>query len=143
MGTLRAKGQDTAVFIVNNGVLQDTITDITDSEFTFEFEIKEENYLGKTSPDFDEVYKGTGGKISYHFSDDAPFKLMQSVMDRAQRRTPGLRINIQTTINFPSGLKKRVLLPDCFFGPMPFNNGGRTEYLKGTLDFKLSQPKVI
>ena len=143
MSSLRIRGSDTALFITDNGVLLDTLTDITDCEITPEFEIKEENFLGQTAPQFDEVWKGAAVKIGYQFSDAAPFALMQSVMDRAMRRTPGVKINAQTTLQFPSGLRKRILMPDCSSGPMPFNNSGRTEFLKGTLDFKVSTLKVV
>lgn len=143
MSSTRIRGEDTAVFITDNGVLLDTLTDITDCEVTFEFEIKEENFLGQTAPQFDEIFKGASVKIGYQFSDAAPFALMQSVLARAQRRTPGVKINVQTSLNFPSGIRKRILLPDCSSGPMPFNNSGRAEFLKGTLDFKVSNPKVV
>ena len=143
MPDLKLKGQDVTVCFMVGGVQKDTITDIRNFEVTFMLEIISEGYLGKKSKSRDEVFNGVSGKMELHYSSKDLVDLAFQLVDRAKSREPGLVVNIQATLNFPGGDRKRILLPDCSSGPMPFNNSGRAEFLKGTLDFKVSNPKVV
>lgn len=143
MSDQRIKGQETEVLLVVGGVVQETITDIRNFEMTYQFEIKKEGYLGESTDRRDEVFMGIAARAEYHFENQDIFNLIQSVQDRAQRRVPGVKINVKTTLNFPNGDRPRVLIPNVFFGNLPMNFPGRTEYGSVTLEMEAASAKTI
>lgn len=143
MAEQRIKGQEVQVLLVVNGEVKDTITEVQNCEFVRELETTEEGYLGEKSNRYDEFYKGYSGNMDLHFSTPDVFDLMQSIQDRAQRRAPGTQINIKATLEFPSGLRRRLLFQNAFFEGMPMSFGGRTEYGTIKLSFKGSDNRVI
>ena len=132
----RAKGEDTQLNFVVAGQIAQSLSNIKDLEIGVDLEILEEMYLGQTSNQYDEVFKGISGKATFHFSSPAVFLFVQAVLDRAQRREPGTQINIKSTINFPNGQRAQILIPNAFFGAFPIGFPGRTEYLSLGLEFK-------
>lgn len=139
----RIKGQETVVGIVLNSKLQKSITAVKDLEVTAKLEKKEEGYLGETTNRYDEIFNGVDGKMVIHIESKTIFDLMQSVIDRAKRRAPGNTINIQTTLNFPNGEKKRVFLQNVFFGNMPLGFGARDQYVPLSLDFSCEDLRLV
>lgn len=139
----RIKGQEVAVILVVNGTPQDTITDVVNFEFTYQFELKKQGYLGETTDRRDEVFMGIAARMELHFENQDIFVLVQAVQDRAQRREPGTQINIKATLNFPNGDRPRVLVPNVFFGNLPIHFPGRTEYGTTTLEMEASSAKTI
>jgi hypothetical protein len=65
------------------------------------------------------------------------------IVDKARRRTPGTKINVKATLNFPNGERPRVVIPDVEFGELPLNFGSRSDYGAVTLDFEASEAQVI
>jgi hypothetical protein len=139
----RIKGQESEISMIVDGVVMSATTTIRSLEIAAKTEIKEEGYLGETTNRYDEIFNGVRGNIEGHMETQQVFDIMMSIIDRARRRTPGVKINIKTTLNFPNGDRPRVLLQDCFFGEQPLGFGGRSEYLTFRFEFACSDLKRI
>lgn len=143
MADQRIKGQEVEVLLIVNGQVQQTITDVRSFEVTPKFDKLEEGYLGETTDRYDEMFKGVRGAMELHFENQDIFNLVQSVLDRARRRTPGTIVNIKATLRFPNGQRPRVIIQDAFFGDMPINFGSRADYGTLKLDFESSNFQKI
>lgn len=139
----RIKGQEVEAILVVNGAPQLTTTDIKSFELTLQLEILSEGYLGETTDRKDSVFKGIAGSLELHVENQEFLKLFQTIVDKARRRTPGTRINLKATLNFPNGDRPRVLIPDVEFGELPLNFGSRTDYGAITLSFEASNMQVL
>jgi hypothetical protein len=139
----RIKGLETEILLIVDGKTQDTITDVRSFELAAKVETKEEGYLGEKTNRFDDIFNGVRGRAEFHFENGDVFNLMKSIIDRAKRRTPGTQINIKSTLNFPSGEKKRVLVQDAYFGEIPIGVPGRGDYLTFALDFQASDVTIM
>jgi hypothetical protein len=123
------------VAVLADGDLQ-LFTDINSFEMTNVTEVKEEGYLGEKSDRYDEIYKGYSGSFKMHNSTGAILDFLEVIKDRAQRRTPGVVINIKATLAFPNGDRTRVILSDAFFDASGVNFGSRDAYGETTVAFK-------
>jgi hypothetical protein len=139
----RIKGQETEMIFVLNGKPVQNTTDFKSLEFTPLLEIKQEGYLGEKTDRFDEIFNGVRGRAELHFENTEVFDFVMAIIDRAKRRQPGTKVNMKTTLNFPSGVKKRVLLSDLFFGEAPFTTSSRGDYIKVDLNFNCSDINPI
>ena len=139
----RIKGQEVEVLIVVNGVPQVTIADVRSFNVTPRFEIKEEQYLGETSMRFDEIFNGVTFDMELHFENQDVFTFVQTIKDRASRRTPGTVINVKATLNFPNGQRPRIILKDCFFGDTPVGFGSRSDYGTFKIDGRCTDISVL
>jgi hypothetical protein len=139
----RIKGQETEVIFIVDSVPKQNLTTIKDFDFEYELETKSEGYLGETTDRKDSVYKGVSGKMTLHIEGKEIFLFVQQVINKARRRTPGTKINIKTTLNFPSGEKVRVVIPDCEFGNFPFSFPSRTDYLSVTVNYVASDANAV
>lgn len=143
MANQRIKGQEVEVMVVVDGRALSTVTDVRSFEVGPQLEIKREGYLGETTDRRDEIFNGVTGRMELHFENQDIFGLFTAVVDRARRRTPGVKINIKATLNFPGGDRPRVLINDAFFGPFPINFAGRGDYGAVTVDFESSDISFI
>ena len=143
MASQRIKGQEVEVLLIVDGTVQDTITDVRSFEVAAKLETKEEGYLGEKTNRYDEIYNGVRGRLELHVENKDVFTLLQSIIDRAKRRTPGTQINIKATLNFPNGDRPRVLVANAFFGEIPINFGSRGDYGTVGLDFQAEDIRVI
>lgn len=130
--SLRIKGQEVETSIIVNGLTVANLNDIRNFGMTLMIDRLEEEYLGQSSKQFDEIFNGSEFKFQLHYSTPDVFALASAVIDRARRRTPGTVINVKATLIFPAFGRVRVLLPNVFLGALPFEFGGRKEY--GTMD---------
>ena len=130
----RIKGQEVHIEVLVDGTSQSTFSDIRNFSVTPKLEKKEEEYLGETSKRYDEIFNGVDFDFEVNFHDSGVLKFFQSIYDRATRRTPGTKVNIKATLQFPGGGTPKVVMTDCFFSDMPINFGSRSDY--GT--FKVS-----
>lgn len=139
----RIKGQEVEILVVTNGVPQASLSDIRNFTVTPRMELLEEQYLGETSMRFDEIFNGVAFDMELNFSDTGVLDFMQTVKDRAERRTPGTVINVKVTLNFPGGERPRIILKDCFFGEMPIGFGGRSEYGTFRIDGRCTDIAIL
>lgn len=135
MADQRIKGQETEISVIANGQVQQ-FTDINSFEFTSETETLEEGYLGEKANRYDEIYKGYTFSVEMHNSSPELFSFLQIVKERAQRATPGVIINIKSTLNFPNGARSRIIMEDAFFDASGISFGGRDEYGTTTIPGK-------
>lgn len=139
----RLKGQETEVMLVVDGTPQATITTIKSFEMTWQLEKSSEGYLGETTDRKDAFFKGISGSIDMHIENQDIFGLIVKIVDKARRRTPGTKINIKTTLNFPNGDRPRLMIPNVEFGDIPLNLGGRGEFASVKLDFEASEAQKL
>lgn len=139
----RIKGQEVEVIAVVNGIPQDNTTDVRNFELSWMTEIIKEGYLGETTDRYDSVFHGIHGKLDLHFENTQVFSIIQTILDKARRRVPGVTINIKATLAFPNGDRVRVIVPNVEFGEVPMNFGGRAEFGSISLDFNASDAQVI
>jgi len=143
MPNLRVKGQDVEVAVLQAGEQVAALTDVRSFEVTPQIETTQEGYLGETTDRYDDIFKGVSLSMEVHLETQDIFKFWTAVLDRAQRRDPTLTINIKATLNFPNGETPRLVLKDVYFGPMPLNFGGRSEYGSVRIEGKCSNVKPI
>ncbi len=143
MADQRIKGQEVETLIVVDGVVQENITDIRSFEVAAKLEIKEEGYLGEKTNRYDEIFNGVRGRMELHFENADVFTLIQSVANRAKRRTPGVQINIKATLNFPNGDRSRIQINDVALGELPINFGSRGDYGTLAVEFQAEDFNVL
>ncbi len=143
MPSPRLKGQEVEIIVIAGGVPQTTVTTVRDFEVTFQTEVLREGYLNETTDRRDTIFRGMKGKMMLHLENADVFNLVQVIIDKARRRTPGVTINIKATLRFPNGDRPRVVIPDCEFGEMPLNVGSRSDYVSHTFDFEAAEAQVI
>jgi hypothetical protein len=139
----RIKGQEVSVLIISGGTLQAKITEITNSEITFELEILEEGYIGRKSNDFDMIFNGMTVKMECHMSNDQAISFTQAITDRAARRTgEGARIDVVHVFEFDNGQFVSITVPNLQFQSVPISNGGRGEYVSISFEAKSSEFQI-
>lgn len=141
--TQRIKGQEVEVLIIKDGSVLRTISTVRSFEVSQQLEIQSEGYLGETTNRKDSIFRGVKGKVELHIENQDIFDLINAVVGKARRRTPGMKVNIKATLRFPGGDRPRVLLPDVEFGEIPLNFGSRSDYGMVSLDFESSDYQVI
>jgi hypothetical protein len=140
VATNRVRGQEVQTLFAVNNVPQAQTTDVRSFEFSWQLEVQKEGYLGETTDRRDSIYRGVSGKQQFHFENPAIFGVVNSFVDRARRRVPGLQINDKATINYASGLKTRIIIPDIVAGEIPMSFSDRASF--GTIDFPFEAQDV-
>lgn len=138
----KLKGQQTSVNVVSaiTGV-RDEFTDVKDMTVTFERDVQSEGYLGQTTEQKDDDFKGCSFKLTAH---SRQAKILDLV-DRINQITRGTitdSIQIVTTLRFPDG-NRRVILPDCKFGNLEIGIGGKAEYVTFPLEGSSDDYQII
>lgn len=139
----RIKGQEVEVVIVVDGSPQRSITAIRSFELSFQQEIMSEGYLGETTKRRDAIFNGMSGKIDIHLENDDIFDLIQKLVDKARRRTAGIKVNIKATLRFPNGDRPKIIIPDVEFGEFPLSFGSRSDYGSVSLSFEAAEYSVL
>lgn len=126
----RLRGTDTEIRIIANSVLEDRITKVTNFSFEAKLEVKSQGFLGAHTDEHDDVYSGCS--FSFELQLDGPewFALQQKILKRVKRITPDAQFSIVSTLYFPDGTTKLVVIPNAKFSGQPLDVGGRTEYAK-------------
>lgn len=126
----RIKGQEVVINIINDGVLEDTLTSIQSFNDEDMLEIKQQGYLGETSNRGDDIYNGTKFDFELHLQSQAWFNFKNAILDRAKRRKPDLVFNVTVTYFFPNGDTPTITYPDVKWGPIPKTVASRGDYVK-------------
>ena len=143
MADQRLKGQETELRLIVDNNVQDTITDIRSMNISIQLAILQEGYLGETTMRRDEVFNGVTGSIELHIENEDIFTLLNSIVNRARRREPGVKINAKTSVRFPNGQNKIIMISNIFFGEIPFGFGGRAEYVTTSLHFEAEDYQIL
>jgi len=139
----RVRGSESEIILIVNGAPAVTINTIRDFTFEPELDLMSEGYLGETTERKDSIFLGVNGDLSVHLDNQDAFKFVSTVIDKARRRTPGTKINIKTTLNFPSGQRPRIIIQDCEFGSFPVNIGSRKDYVSLKMSYKASEFSIL
>lgn len=141
----RVKGIECQLALATpDGNNEEVFDDVLETELIIRMDILEQSYLGKTAPEFDDIFKGIEGNVKFHMEGSTYFKLSEAIQDRAERRTPAAGVfNLTFTVNFPSGAKARLTAENIFFGDMPIRVPKAEEYVEGQLNFKCSRLRRI
>ena len=137
------KGQEVVVTIVANGEIQSSTTDIKSCDFEFMTDLLTRSYLGQTSDQYDEVFKGFKVSLELNLENQDGFNIVQMIIDRAQRRNTNVQINIQAVLNFPNGDRARLYGQNLFFAAIPLNFSSRTDYGTLKLDATGSSARIV
>lgn len=137
------KGQEVELLLLSGTDIEDSFTAITDFSLNFDIELIEENYLGMTSAEFDEVFKGVRGDVSMQLRSKKAIQFVYKIIDKAKRRTPGQIFSFKAKMAFPNGEFVRLHLPDIHFGAVPFNFANRTQHASMKVDFACSGATLI
>jgi hypothetical protein len=105
--------------------------------------MKDVGYLGETTNRKDSVFKGVKLDLEMHSTNGKTFDVIQAMIDKARRRTPGTVINIKASLVWPNGDVVRVTFPDVAFGDFPVNVGSRTDYITFKMDGACSEARIV
>ncbi len=137
-------GQDVTISMVAGKEVIDSISAVVSFEVTAMLEIKREGFLGATTDERDETFHGLSGNMEIELRDKKIFTFVDKIIDRATRRTPGVKFNAKATFAFPDGDRLRLLFSDLFFGAVPIQIPGRSEYVKMRFEFEsANRPQII
>ena len=141
----RVKGLECSLAMSTpDGADEDFADFVEEAELTVDLEILQRDYLGHTSQEFDDIFKGISGSAKVHLDSPAYFKFAEKVQDRAERRTPASGVfSLSFTVNFPSGTTARLTAEDLFFGALPLRMPKRDEYLEGEITFQCKRLRRI
>ena len=85
----RILGQNASIILIQDGAPLQEVSCIKSFSFTFELEMKDEGYLGETTNRKDSVFKGVKLDLEMHSTNGKTFDVIQAMIDKARRRTPG------------------------------------------------------
>lgn len=139
----RIKGQESQIFMTEDGSTLAQFDSIQDTEITVKLDLLEEGYLGETADRYDEIFKGLACTFSAHITTGAVFDVVQAIINRAQRRVPGTVFNFKTTLQFPSGERKRIVVNNIFFSDIPLTLPKRDQYAVLKFGFSASTGKFL
>lgn len=127
-----------------NGI-EESLGDVVSASVEFQMDILTQSFLGETSDRKDDIFRGVRGQMEVQMESQDALRFTELVKSRAQRRagTQTEVISITMTLNLPNGETPRVLLDDVYFGNVPFNVGGRDEYVTMSLEFEGSDGRVL
>lgn len=140
----RLKGQDTTVLMSQSGIgVLSQLDSIQDLELTIKLDLLQEGYLGETTDRYDDIFKGMAGTFTAHMTTAKIYDIVQAIIDRARRRTPGTTFNLKTTLQFPNGERRRAIIDNLFFSEIPNAFPKREEYASIKFTFASSSGRFI
>lgn len=143
MARQRLKGQEVEIIAIVNGAPQASLSAVRSFSFTYQQEVKSEGYLGEKTNRRDSVFNGISARMEVHTNDPDILTTINTIVDKARRRTPGTIINVKVTLNFPSGRRARVVIPNVEFGDIEVNTSSRTDYTTVTMPFEAELATTI
>ena len=129
----RVKGQESAIIITQNGVVQNTLTDIHNFDIEFASEIKTVGYLGQKTDTNDDVYHGVKFNFEMHTYTQDWLRFLVALHDRQKRNRPNLVFNIAVVLFYPGGDEPQIFVPDAKFGSVNMTIPARADYVNKKL----------
>lgn len=142
-GSARLKGQEVNVDLIVDGELQSGLGPNTSFNAEFMLDILSEGYIGEATERKDSIFKGIKGGMTVHINDSAALKFIEAIVDKARRRTPGVKVNAKASFNFPNGQVVRVIFPDMEFGALPLDFGSREDYGELELEWECAEYRIL
>lgn len=142
--TLRLKGQEVAVSIISaTAGLEPGVSEVKALEVQFDRDILSEGYLGQTTEQKDDIFKGVSGKIDFHTPNADVLSLTQRINEVSRRRLPGESISIVATFNFPIGGRRRIAIQSAAFGNIPISTPSRDDYTTVSYEFASDDARIL
>jgi len=136
---MRLLGREVTHRILQDKQLLKESTAIKSCSFELGTKVLSEKYLGQSGAQQDEIFEEVRGKADFHISSKELLELMQTVYNRARKRSANPPVISMTfRCEFPDGSLARVTIPDVKFEPIPFNSGAQDSYVDMTLNYKAS-----
>lgn len=142
MGT-RLKGQETQVAFVSANGTEDSVADVKSFDIQFDRDILSEGYLGQTTEQKDDIFKGVSGKVEFHIRKASSLDLIRRMNEKTKNRLPGEQFEIVSTLTFPDGERRRILIPDAKFGSIPLSVSSRDDYVTVTFDYSADDGVIL
>lgn len=140
---MRIKGQEVTVTLVSSSGVEQAVADVKSMDIQFDRDILSEGFLGQTTEQKDDIFKGVSGKIEFHSRDESVLDLTQRINDKTKRRLPGETFQVVATLAFPNGVRRRIIIPDVSFGAIPISIGSREDYVSTTYEYAASDARFL
>lgn len=138
----KLKGQNTSVVVVSALTgLRDEFTDVKDCTITFERDVTSEGYLGQTTEQKDDNFKGVAFQLTAHSRKAKILDLLHSINQITRGLSPD-SVSIATTLRFPDG-NRRVILPDCKFGSLEIGISGKADFVTVPLEGACDDYRIL
>ncbi len=142
MGT-RLKGQETAVSFVSANGTEESVADVKSFDIQFDRDILSEGYLGQTTEQKDDIFKGVSGKLEFHVRKAEFLDLVRRMNEKTKRRLPGEQFEIVSTLTFPDGERRRIIVGSAAFGSIPITMPSRDDYVSVTFDYASDDARIL
>lgn len=141
--SVRLKGQETAVSFVSADGTETSVADVKSFDLQYDREILSEGYLGQTTEQKDDILKGVSGKLEFHVKDADVLDLIGRINEKTARRLPGEVFEIVSTLNFPDGRRRRIIVGDAKFGAIPISTPSRDDFVTITFDYAAEDAVIL
>jgi len=141
--SIRLKGQETQVAFVSANGTEESVADVKSFDIQFDRDILSEGYLGQTTEQKDDIFKGVSGKLEFHVREAEFLDLIQRMNEKTKRRLPGEQFEIVSTLTFPDGQRRRILVSDAKFGAIPISTPSRDDYVTVTFDYAADDGSIL
>jgi len=140
----RIKGQEVSISIIQDGSLLTRIETIQSATIEFVLDQLEEGYLGEVSNRYDAIFNGVKVEVEGHLTNQQAIELAEAIVARAQRRAGGaVRLDVAGSFAFPNGDFPTIAIADVYFESVPFEIGGRDEYVSFSLTGMASDYRIL
>jgi len=134
---MRIKGSETNLSFVGPDGPIFAINRVKSHDTEFLGEILVEEYCGEDTPDYDEADMGVRARVLFHPDDPAVFLLYEQIILRRKRQaSPTGKFSLASTYNFPDFGRRRVIVPNLFFGDLPMKVGGFKEFVSSEIQMR-------
>jgi hypothetical protein len=141
---LRIKGQEVAASMVSATVgLETALAHVKSLDIQFDREILSEGYIGQTTEQKDDIFKGVSGTMVIHADTPDAFALIQRINAVSRRRLAGENFRISAIYAFPDGQSRNIVIPNCKFGDIPISSPSRDDYVSITFDFVADEGRIL
>ena len=139
----RIKGQEVSVVFVSSKGTEESVADVQSMDFQFDRDILSEGYLGQTTEQKDDIFKGVSGKIEFHVRSAGVLDLTQRINEKTKRRAPGEMFQVVATFAYPDGTRQRIVIPNTVFGTIPVSAGSRDDFVSVSYDFASEDARIL
>lgn len=139
----RIKGQEVALVVVSAAGTEESVADVKSIDMQFDRETISEGYVGQSTEQKDDIFKGISGKAEFHLRDGGAFDLINRMNLRSKRRLPGELFQLIGTFSFPDGTSRRIVIPDARFGNIPISTASRDDYVMVTFEFVADDAQIL
>jgi hypothetical protein len=131
---LRYAGQEAALTLINTSTQDQLLPSIglESTSFAFPFELTQKQFIGEIGPDYREF--ANGWEVEFKFEPTIAEEIVAYV-NAVKRKAEGAsneEFAVQLRFASPDGSTLQITLRDGHFEGLPFDLGGRTEFLTGT-----------